>query len=342
MSQHFLLSPQAKTLSLKQVYKMTDGEVFETFKKIRFSENDGNPICPYCTSKDKFWFIQTRKSWRCAACKKTFTLTSNTLFAHHKLSLQDYLAAIVFFSNGAKGISALHLSRDLQVQYKTAYVLMHKMREAMQREFEDPITGEVEVDGAYFGGYIKPENNKQDRIDRRLAENQNGKRRCVMVLKSRDEENGAFETRVSVTKKENPKFVRKFIKKNVDKKAVIYTDEHTAYDQLVKNYQVKRVNHKIQYLNPINGACINHAESYFSRLRRAEIGVYHHIAGKYLNMYATEMAYREDYCRVDNGGMVNDIALRALHKRPSAIFCGYWQRHLKKKTYSSLCRQFSK
>lgn len=146
--------------------------------------------------------------------------------------------------------------------------------------------------------------------------------------------------RMNMILHDNPEAITTIIQHNIDKDAVIHTDEHTAYDQLNKKYQVKRVNHKIQYLNPINGACINHAESYFSRLRRAEIGVYHRIAGKYLNAYAAEMAYREDYCRIDNGTVVNDITLRALHKKPSVNFCGYWQRHLKKKTYSSLCKQF--
>lgn len=333
MSQHFLLSLKAKTLSLKQVFKMTDGEVFETFKSIRFSENKGNPVCPYCLNADKFWFIQTRKSWRCADCKKTFTLTSGTLFADHKLSLQDYLAAIVLFTNGAKGISALQLSRDLQVQYKTAYVLMHKIREAVTRKFDDSMTGKIEVDGAYFGGYIKPENRKEDRIDRRLAENQNGKRQCVMVLRSEE------ETRTSVVERENPEAVTTIIQHNIDKDAVIHTDEHTAYDQLNRNYQVKRINHSIQYFDPLTGACTNLAESYFSRLRRAEIGTFHHIAGKYLSAYAAEMAYREDYCRIDNGTVVNDIALRAFHKKPSVNFCGYWQKYLKKnKVTLSLCR----
>jgi hypothetical protein len=84
-------------------------------------------------------------------------------------------------------ISALQLGRDLDVQYKTAFVLAHKLREAMAAEHADmTLAGEVEVDGAYFGGYVRPENRKEDRRDRRLRGNQTGKRRVVVVMRERN------------------------------------------------------------------------------------------------------------------------------------------------------------
>lgn len=95
--------------------------------------------------------------------------------------MRDILAAIAIFVNGAKGISALQLSRDLDVQYKTAFVMAHKLREAMGAKVQaEEISGHVEIDGAYFGGYAKPANRKEDRRDRRLLENRTGKRRVVI------------------------------------------------------------------------------------------------------------------------------------------------------------------
>ena len=83
-------------------------------------------------------------------------------------------------------MSALQVSRDLDVQYKTAFVLSHKLREAMAREdATQTLEGEVEVDGAYFGGYVKPANKREDRKDRRLAVNQSGKRQVVVVGRER-------------------------------------------------------------------------------------------------------------------------------------------------------------
>ncbi len=79
--------------------------------------------------------------WRCKGCRKDFSLTSGTLFAFHKLALVLYLAAIVIFVNEVKGKSALALSRDLDVQYKTAFVLAHKIREAMAAEMKGGLIG---------------------------------------------------------------------------------------------------------------------------------------------------------------------------------------------------------
>src|SRR3954471_8143384 len=98
-----------------------------------------------------------------------------TIFASRKLSIRDYLLAIAIFVNGAKGHSALQLSRDLDCQYKTAFVMAHKIREALGAEANGAtVSGEVEIDGAYFGGYVKPANHKENRRDRRRAVNQNG------------------------------------------------------------------------------------------------------------------------------------------------------------------------
>src|SRR5277367_5391247 len=110
-----------------------------------------------------------------------------TLFAFHKMPLRNYPVAITIFVNEVKGKSALALSRDLDVQYKTAFVLAHKMREAMASEMKGERVGgqgeTVEIDGAYFGGYVKPANHKENRRDRRLAQNQTGKRRVVVVCR---------------------------------------------------------------------------------------------------------------------------------------------------------------
>ncbi len=83
--------------------------------------------------------------------------------------------------NASKGLSSLQLSRDLDVQYKTAWVLAHKLREALAAETADEIVeGEVEIDGAYFGGHVRQENQKADRKDRRFKENQSDRRRVVI------------------------------------------------------------------------------------------------------------------------------------------------------------------
>ena len=182
MASHFLLSAKARTLSVAQVCRMTDEAAETMFAAIRWAETDGKAVCPHCGCPTCFPARRANGAlrFRCKACRKDFSLTSGTLFALHKLPLRVYLAAIVIFCNEVKGKSALALSRDLGVQYKTAWVLAHKLREALASEVKGYKLGGVgkvvEVDGAYFGGYIKPANHRENRRDRRLVRNQNGKR----------------------------------------------------------------------------------------------------------------------------------------------------------------------
>src|SRR5580692_8861377 len=191
MSQHFLLSRPAKTLSLASVFRMTDTEAEAMFRKVRWPETNGAPVCPHCGGLNAY---ECRRPdgllrFRCRACREDFTITSGTLFASHKLPLRMYLAAIAVFCNEVKGKSTLALSRDLGLSYKAAFVLCHKMREAMATEFRGRELGgagaEVSVDGAYFGGYVKPANRLENRRDRRLTENQSGKRRVVVIIRQR-------------------------------------------------------------------------------------------------------------------------------------------------------------
>ena len=150
MASHFLLSAKARTLSLVQVARMSDDQAHATFRALRWHETGGEPVCPVCGCVAVYEY-QTRRLFKCKGCGKQFSVTSGTTFHGRKLSLRDYLMAIAIFANTAKGISALQLGRDLDVSYKTAFVLAHKLREAMaadQAKYQPK--GHVEVDGAYF------------------------------------------------------------------------------------------------------------------------------------------------------------------------------------------------
>ncbi len=276
MAQHFLLSKSAKTLSLAQVFRLSDLDAEKTFRKIRRHNTSGAAVCPHCGGLDPYEARRPNGTlrFRCKGCVKDFTLTSGTMFASHKLPLQIYLAAIAIFVNEVKGKSALALSRDLSVSYKCAFVLSHKLRESMSIELKGHVLGgegkEVAIDGGYFGGYVKPANIKGDRVDRRRYENQSGKRQCVVIVRERD--GGSLP---AVFRSEAQALT--FIQSRVAKGTVIHADESNAWNELHSKYEMKRINHQEAY--SLDGACTNMAEGFFSRMRRAEIGHHHHIAG---------------------------------------------------------------
>lgn len=324
--QHFLLSAEARTLSVRKVFEMSDDEAFAVFREVRWGKS-GEVVCPACGVIGKHYFKATRKQWQCKDCKHTFSVTSGTIFAFHKLPLKVYLGAIAIFTNAVKGISALQLGRDLGVQYKTAFVLAHKIRESLmeQRELEK-LDGEVHMDGAYVNGHIRPKNKKADRIDRRLAVNQKPGKRCVFVMRQKCQElaAGAVKTLTFVIKGENQTDVSNLAESYVKKGSIICADESNAYDPLHAKYDTRRVNHSVEY-RADDGTTNNLAESYFSRFRRMQYGQVHKFGNLYLANYANEAAYREDTRRWANGRIFKDIMTKCARTLTNRDWCGYWQ-----------------
>src|SRR5580704_13681964 len=189
MAQHFLLSRAAKSLTLAHVMRLSNEEAETTFRKIRWPDTNGEPVCPYCGGVEAYSDMRPGRStrWQCKACRKKFSTTSGTLFAWHKLPVQMYLCAVAVAMNEVKGKNALALSRDLGTSYKATWILMHKIREALASEMKGARVGgegeTVEVDGVYIGGHIRPANLKENRRDRRLARNQSGKRQVVVIAR---------------------------------------------------------------------------------------------------------------------------------------------------------------
>jgi transposase-like protein len=324
MAQHFLLSAAARTLSLAVVARMSDQEAERVFIGLRWAGNDGHAYCPHCGCTTVYMARRPSGAarWRCKACRKDFSVTSGTLFAFHKMPLRSYLMAIAIFANEVKGKSMLALSRDLGTQYKTAFVRAHKIREAMASEVRQTSIGgegkKAEIDGGFFGGHVKPANKR----DRRLRENRSGKRKVVVVIRERGENGktlpGVFRAEADALN---------FIRRQVPQGTTLYADAAGPWNELYSRYTLHRINHDESYsLGGADEINTNAAESFYSRMRRGEIGHHHHVAGPYLLRFAQEAARRENYKRVPNGVQVDRVVALAMHNKPSVDFCGYWQR----------------
>jgi transposase-like protein len=174
MAQHFLFSRQAKTISLAQVLRMSDADAESMMKRIRWADTAGEPICSHCGSLNVYDCRRPSGAprWRCKDCGKDFHHVRHAI-RQPQAAAARLPRAIAIFCNEVKGKSMLAISRDLGLSYKTAFVLCHKMREAMAEELRGRVIGddrrEAEVDGAAFGGYVKPANLREDRVDRACA-----------------------------------------------------------------------------------------------------------------------------------------------------------------------------
>jgi len=285
------------------------------FRRVRFAANDGNPHCPACGCVKVYTLAETPVRWKCSACRKKFSVTSGTIFHSRKLAIRDYLAVIALFCNGVKGTSALQMSRDMNINPKSAFVLLHKLREAMGATVQasDDLAGTVEIDGAYVGKGPKPANRKADRADRRTLDT---KRQVVVVARERG---GNARTWVVGKEADAVPMVRNAIKSG----STVHADEANAWNILHASFLTKRVNHSVEFLSE-DGACTNQAESFFARLRRSEFGIHHRICGRHLLAYSRECAWRENYRRQANGTHWNLITAAALAHPKSKVWAGYW------------------
>ncbi|NVJ99326.1 MAG: IS1595 family transposase [Alphaproteobacteria bacterium] len=311
----YLKRSHSKTLAPKEVFRLSEAAAFEIMAKLRWPDTYGEPICIYCGC-ERCYLIKTRRTFKCAGCRRHFSLTSQTALHGMRLQYRDFLAVLALFANNPKGIAALQISRDIDISYKSAFVLLHKIREAIDLNRSNlMLKGEVEIDGSYYGGYIRPSNGGREG----KWPSRRRRKKCVLALVQRD-----GPTVTKVIKSENTTDVLSAAFMHILPGSVIYADEHKSYDALHARYETRRINHRWSYSDGI--ACTNIVESYNSRLRRAEIGKYHRISERYLSSYASECAYRWDRRRTDNGRVFVELLEIVLSSPANRNWLGYWQK----------------
>ena len=230
MAQHFLMSAAARTLSLIDLCDLSEDAAHKMLCKMRWEDTNGDPVCPHCGCPAVYTY-RCRRVFKCKACHRQFSATSGTLLAHRKLAFRTLLMAFSLFVNAAKGLSSLQLSRDLGLHAKTTFILLHKLRCALTSDSATTIlSGVVEIDGAWFGGYIRPENYRAARIDRRRREHQNGKRLCIVAMRQR-----GGKTVTTVVKHEAEAVP--IIRRRVARGSSVHADEARAWDDLHASFE---------------------------------------------------------------------------------------------------------
>lgn len=320
--QHFLLSPQVRDLTITELSRIQERTAYKWFRQARWPETDGEPSCPHCGTLRCYELSRDRFKCSAKECKSVFTATSGTVFAWRKLPFKKMLLAIWFAANSVKGKAALQLSRELGVQYKTAWVLLMKPRETVaSRRDEMVLEGEVEIDGKYVGGHVRPKNKAEDRVDRRLKENRSPDRLCALAIRQRGFLGRTF---TRIIREEDSDAAWNAVKDHVSRDTMVFADEHASYDDVIGKNRMKRVNHSEAYSSE-DGTNTNFVESFFSRIQRAYVGIHHRFSTRYLDWYLADLAWREDTRRTSNGGLTRSLLGQALKRPTSRFLCGYWQ-----------------
>ena len=297
---------------------MGEEAAYDLFRQIRWPETDGKAVCPQCGSTESY-DIKTRRKFECKGCKHHFSVTSGTILHSRKLDFVDLLAGICLFITGSKGMSAVQFSRTMDVQYKTAWVWCHKMRECLADETDNQkLSGEVEIDGCYVGGVVRKANFREARVDHRTKANRSPRRRVVIALRERGGRTLPFVRR---TERDGVEIARGIVTDG----STIVADEATHWDLLEAEYKSKRINHSEAYSYG-DGTHTNWLESYFARLRKMVKGQHHWVSPKYLYQYAEHAAWLEDHRGTDMLGLAKKLVAAAVIAPESKKFKGYWQR----------------
>jgi transposase-like protein len=301
-------------LSLMVAARMSEEGARQVLMACRWPETGGRPVCPKC-GYDELYTISGRRTFRCKRCRADVSVTSGTIFAGSKISAKDLLLAACVFVGGAKGVSSLQLSRYLGRQYKSSFVLAHKMREAMQRP-ELGLGGTVQVDGCTIGGHRIADNTINMSGKRRYRKNLKNRRVVVVARES------FGNTKAFVGEKESDALP--MIAKTLTSGCVVHADGSNAWNGLSNPCAVARVHHCDAYSQ--DGVHTNWAESYFAMLRKMHYGTHHQISARHLEAFANELAWRQDNRQITESDKVRRLLTRCLNTPPSESWRGYWQR----------------
>jgi transposase-like protein len=254
---------------------------------------NGEPVCPYCGHR-KSYKIEAGKRFKCAnqACYKKYSVTVGTVFEASNISLTTWFAAMYIITAHKKGISSVQLSKDLGVTQKTAWFILHRIRESLKENSPLFLEKEVQVDEVYIGGLEK--NKHKDK----KQGNADGRSETKTPVIGLIETGGRVVTQVSpwVTKKT----VSDLILKHVDRKATLVTDAFQVYQKVGRKYDHVIVNHSEGQFK-VGRHHTNGIENYWSILCRGIIGIYHQVSPKHLQRYCDEFAYRFNSRKLHDG-----------------------------------------
>ena len=240
MSQHFLLSTAARTLSLARVARMSDEEAAEAFKQIRWYATGGEPVCPRCGCLGVYAY-KSRALFKCKACDHQFSVTSGTIFASRKLPLRTILLAIAIFVNGAKGHSALATEprsrRAIQDRLRS---LAQTPRSPGGRESRRYGVRRRSQSTAPISAATFARRTMENRVDRRLAINQTGKRRVVVIAREKQRQDASLRVQGRAEALET-------LGERIEVGSTVHADEATHWDALHSRYLTKRINHQEAY-----------------------------------------------------------------------------------------------
>lgn len=247
---------------------------------------NGQPVCPYneCGHTKVFTFSDG-KTYKCAKCKKKFSVRVGSIFEDSKIPLQKWFATIYLVTSHKKGISSLQLHRDIGVTQKTAWFMLHRVRHTFGLNIgTDKLNGICEADETFIGGEEKNKH-KSKRTEGTQGRSVKTKTAVAGIVQR------GGELRAKKVPDTTGYNLRQFVYKNLQFGSNLHTDEWWGYKGLAQAFKHKFVNHNAnEYVK--DDIHTNTLEGFWSLLKRGVVGIYHSMSDKHLQNYIDEFVFR--------------------------------------------------
>lgn len=251
--------------------------------KMRWADG---PICPDCGGREHY-YLAKRRIWKCKnkTCRRQFSVKVGTIFEDSPVKLDKWIIAMWMVTNCKNGVSSHELARTIDVQQKTAWFMLHRIRLAMQsgtiEKHSQKFGGAVEVDETYIGG--------RARYAKAVAEGEKkGPRTGKTAVTGFLERGGEVQLKVVDSIKKHP--LQKEVRQRVQSGATVITDELNSYRGLDQHYQHQVINHAERYVD--GQIHTNGLENFWSLLKRGLAGTYVSVEPFHLFRYLDEQAFR--------------------------------------------------
>ena len=250
---------------------------------------NGTPTCPHCGLIDATHYKLNVKGefkgmYKCKSCKERFTVILGTMFEGSPIPLRKWFIATYMFSSHKKGVSSHQLARDLGVTQKTAWFMLHRLRETFTDVTPKVLKDVVSLDETFVGG-----KNKNRHADKKKEGTQGGGGNDKTIVFGGMQIGGIVVTKIIPDREADT--ILPIIAKMVEKGSILVTDELKAYYRVKKDYFHIAVNHN-QGVYTHNAFSPNNIEGFWSLLKRGIVGIYHQVTPKHLATYCEEFGFR--------------------------------------------------
>lgn len=290
----------------------TEADAYRYMEELRWG--DGEPVCPHCdgtgasfiepkngtSRKTRTGAMSERRVWRCFTCRKQFSVITGTVFHGTKVSLRTWVLVVFEMCSSKNGVAAREIERKYGVCARTAWFMMQRIREAMKADgLIETMRGTITADETFVGGDM---GNRHKSVRERpipIVPRQSGRWDKTIVLSLINQTTGEVRSRVipDVT----AATLRKAISEQVDMSGSrLMTDGGMGYRQFASDFLSHEwVDHDGgEYVR--GDVSTNHAEGFFSQLKRSVDGTHHKVSREHLPRYLAEFDFRYTSRKLDD------------------------------------------